>query len=425
MPSTIYWKGTATAVAQVSTATPANVEIGDVFNLICNGKTVTFTAAAATVANVTAGLTAAWNASTVTEHAEITATDSTTHVTLTSDTAGVPFTVTSSVTDGGGNNTQTLTMATPTANAGPNDASSVANYSGGALPGDGDTLVFENSDVDCLYTLSALAAVNANITIKQSYTGNIGLPVWNASGYYEYRPQYLSCGGGTGAFTITIGQGEGYGSGRLKLDTGAGQATVLVYGYGTRAEYGIPCLLWKGTHASNAVTVNRGDVGIAYYAGEVATVTTLSVGYLSNQASDATVTVGSGTTLTTLTKDGGVVTVNSSATCHATTVTQTAGTLYYDGSGVLTTLNLDGGRGYYSTSGTLTTAIVGGGGVLDMSRDNRARTISACDIYQGASVIDPQRTVTWTAGIDLVRCGVSDVTLTIGENLRLTPGSVA
>ena len=108
------FRGDAPAVAQVDTLTPANVEIGDVFTATINGKSITFTATVATVANVTAGIVAAWNVSTIQEFTEITATDSTTHITLMGDTAGVPFTVTSSST-GDGAPADTFTQATSTA----------------------------------------------------------------------------------------------------------------------------------------------------------------------------------------------------------------------------------------------------------------------------------------------------------------------
>src|SRR3990167_4278089 len=118
------WRGSATAVAQVDKFTPATVEVNDIFTLTLtddNGATVaiSFTATATTVANVTAGLTAAWNASTDPRAANITAADVTTYMTLTADTAGRPFSVASSTTDGGGAATQTLTRAVTTASSGP------------------------------------------------------------------------------------------------------------------------------------------------------------------------------------------------------------------------------------------------------------------------------------------------------------------
>lgn len=96
-------RGDAASVAQVWTLTPASVEIGDTFRVTINGKIgVEYVATVATVANVTAGLTAAWNASVVAEFTEITATDSTSAVTLTANTAGTPFWLTTSVVNGSG-----------------------------------------------------------------------------------------------------------------------------------------------------------------------------------------------------------------------------------------------------------------------------------------------------------------------------------
>ncbi len=93
------WRGDAVAIAQVSTLTPSVVEVGDIFTAVINGKDVPFTATAATVANVVTGLTAAINDSTIAEFTEITAVDSTTAVTLTATTPGVPFTITGSTTN--------------------------------------------------------------------------------------------------------------------------------------------------------------------------------------------------------------------------------------------------------------------------------------------------------------------------------------
>jgi hypothetical protein len=117
---------TTTTVAEVYTATPATVQIGDVFTLTIvdeygRAGSVSFTAAAATVANVTAGLTAAWNASTNAAVATVTAADDTTHVTLTGDVTGFEFTLTGSTTDGGGANTQTLILVNTIQGSGPDD----------------------------------------------------------------------------------------------------------------------------------------------------------------------------------------------------------------------------------------------------------------------------------------------------------------
>src|SRR5205809_762219 len=103
------WYGGTTAVSQVDDFTPANVQISDVFTLTVKDEsnttiaTVAFTATVATVANVTAGLAAAWAASAI-ALTQATGSDGTTKFTLTAKTAGVPFYVTSTTTDGGGAN---------------------------------------------------------------------------------------------------------------------------------------------------------------------------------------------------------------------------------------------------------------------------------------------------------------------------------
>lgn len=85
-------------VAQVWTATPANVDIGDTFTANINGTVISYVATAGTVANVTAGLTAAINASA--QAPVVTAVDGTTLITVTSDVPGTAFTLTTSATNG-------------------------------------------------------------------------------------------------------------------------------------------------------------------------------------------------------------------------------------------------------------------------------------------------------------------------------------
>ena len=96
------WRGDAVERAQVSRITPSDVEVGDTFTVTINGKSVTVTATAATVANVVALLVAALAASTIPEFLEVTATaDGTTSVLLTAATPGIPFTVSVSASNGG------------------------------------------------------------------------------------------------------------------------------------------------------------------------------------------------------------------------------------------------------------------------------------------------------------------------------------
>ena len=408
--ATHIWRGDAPAVAQVDTVQITGYDAATTYIIMINGKTVSVPGT--TDANGTAtALAAAWNASTIPEFEEITASASTDTVTLTADTAGVPFTAVSSVSGGGG----TIGAVTnATANAGPN-VWAANNFDSGALPANGDTVIVENSSSEILYGLDQSAVTLAVLTIRQSFTGKIGLPRSNANGYVEYRETFLAIS----ATTINVGEGEGNGSGRIKLDTGANQAALNVHNKATRAETGIACLLWKGTHADNTLNVIKGDVGVAFFGGETATVATLKVGYLSNQSGDSSVVCGSGTTLTTVEVRGGQVELNS----NVTTITQTGGSVNLRGSATVTTWNLDGGIAYYCSSGTATLINVGGG-VLDFRRDMQARTVANLNAYQGAAIHDPFKTVTWTNGLDLHRCSPSEVTLNIGQHQTLTPSAI-
>ncbi len=103
-------------VVQETRVTPANVESTDEFNILVGGVAIAaFTADAATVANVTAGLTTAWNNSTHDFASGITAVDQTTYIELTG-TTGLGFVVTATATDGGGADTQTLAVTETTGN---------------------------------------------------------------------------------------------------------------------------------------------------------------------------------------------------------------------------------------------------------------------------------------------------------------------
>ena len=378
------WIGQAPLVTQESRATPANVEIGDIFTLTLNTKTLSFTATAATVANVTAGLTAAWNALTSAggypEFEEITASDQTTYVKLLCDTSGLPFTVTGSATNGGAAATETLTMSTPTAATGPNHWDNAKNWSGNAVPIAADDVYIDNSAVSILYGLAQSAVTLTSLTITNRYTGYIGLPTRNAGGYEEYRATYMAIS----ATTLTVGEGAGNGSGRIKIDVGSIQTALNIAATGSQVEQSVPALLFKGTHASNTADIAGGTVGIACLPAETSTILTL-------RQTGGTVLCGSGTTLTTVSKSAGTMTLNSAVT----TLTQEDGELYKL-SGATTTLNVNGGTVYYDSTGTITTATVNNSGILSFDRSNKARTVTTLNLNDNGTVRDVLDVVTFT-----------------------------
>ncbi len=405
--STCKWRGDAPAVAQLQTITPANVAATNTFTLTCNGKTITFTATANTVANVTAGLVALLAATTIPEFQEVTAADGTTVLTLTANTPGKPFTITSSAAGG----TATLVSATTTANSGPNVWSVAANWSGGAVPIAADDVIFENSDVDVLYGLDQSAVTLATLTFWSTYTGKVGLLPWNGS-YYEYRDTYLK----VSSTLLTVGDGTGAGSGQIRLNLGTVTCTAVVRGTGSPATAGLPALLLTGSNASNTLLVTQGSVGLALEASSTAQFPTLNIGYETGPASDVNLTAGTGCTLTTVNQLGGVSLFQSAIT----TLTVEGGTCTLQ-AGAVTTLTVRGGATVYDNStGTITTATVGAASLI-FDQDMRAKTITnVLQLYGGAKVSDPKGVVVLTAGFKLNQCRLADVTLDWGPNRTYT-----
>ena len=408
---TVIWQGDAPLVAEVKTVTPADIVISDTFTVTCNGKNIVFTASANTVVSVVNGLLALWNASTEPEFEEITATNpANTALVLTHDTAGVPFTVTAS-TSGNGSHT----VATTTAASGPNCLNVATNWSGGAVPANTDDVVFEYSDIDLLYQLDALAAISADVvSIKSTFTGNIGLPRTNENGYAEYRPRYLQLG----ANTVTIGEGTGAGSSRVQLDLCNTTPTINVYNMAQTLEKGINPLLIINTAANTILNVNKGSVGIAINAGETSTITTMNIGSINNIVGDSTVDCGSGTTLGTIVKLGGAVTFES----NVTTLTQHAGTSTILGAATATTITINDGTLEDRSSGTFTTVNLHG--IYDKRKSTAAKTCTNFNAYKGAKIYDPAGTITFTNGIDLVQCKLSDVVIDRPANKTWTETAI-
>ncbi|GAG28294.1 unnamed protein product, partial [marine sediment metagenome] len=242
-----------------------DVETTDIFTLTVTGfdgstHSVSYTAAAATVADVTAGLAAAWEAETHDLCTPITAADvSSTHITLTADTAGVAFKVASTTTDGGGTDDQTLTRAATTKNEGPSDWSSTENWSGGAVPGGAanQDVYIEDSDVDILYGLDQSGIANAldSLNQAQSYTGKIA-----SNGAYGLAGDYLQIKTAILNIGYNHGPGNPAGSGRVKIDLGATACTVTIDNTGINTDTAKPSIRLLANNAATNVRVRKGKV---------------------------------------------------------------------------------------------------------------------------------------------------------------------
>jgi len=167
-----------------------------------------------------------------------------------------------------GNGTATLSnlqLAT-----GPNHASNAANYLGGVLPVDNDTIVFDidldNGGVDMLYDLDYFdgAAVDLNWEFTNDWTGQAGLAPQNENGYAEYRRRYLLIRGGSKTVKLLPGSLGNINCGNLYLDA-TGQAfqswDLLV---ARNAQSAVPSVYITGGDASGAsyMNIKAGNVTI-------------------------------------------------------------------------------------------------------------------------------------------------------------------
>lgn len=409
--ATLTWVGGAVETAQVTEWTFGGTWIaGETITVTYGQKTWVYTTVSTVIATITANLDAAYDAlssTTYPEYAEQTASSTATKFILTADTAGKPFTATLSTNSASG----TISAAsTTTANSGPNTWIA-GNFSGSALPANSDTVIIDVPDVEILYGLDQSAVTLADLRFL-SLNGKLGLPRTNTDGtsYPEYRDQYLK----VGATLCTIDTE----STRCKVNFGSVQTACRVLNSGQGEDTDVKAILLLATHASSTADVTRGDVGVAFFAGEVSTLATLYVGQESSPASDADVVCGSGTTLGTIVKSGGSLVVNSAI---GTSLTQYGGVTTIYGTGAVAGLSGQGGTIIYNTSGTLGgSPVLTNGCVLDLSQDLRTKAITnPVDLYDSARVYDPHKVVT-TLVLDFNQ---TDSGFGIGKNIRITRGT--
>ena len=370
--ATKRWLGNAASVYDLWTFALSGTVTSQTYTMTINSKTVTYTSdGAGTVTIILAALASAWNASTIPEFAEYTATalpagGPYTSMTVTAKTSGIPGTI--SVSTSGA---ATFTITNTTAGTGPNDFTNAVNWSGGVAPANSDTLVFDNGSTDCKYNLST-SLTGVTVSVEQGYSGKIGLPVVNtnnpSTSYYEYRTVYLTLAGGT----AVINSGNVT---RCNLAFGANATTVRVLNTSSqRPDSQTPIVLITGGNGSSELDITKGDVGLAIYAGTTATFPTIKTAFATNPAGDVNLTIGSGATLTTVVKNGGTLTTRSGAT----TITQgiAGGTLTLLDAVAATTVNIQNGTLNYGTTGTIATIKLYNNAILNADFDPRAKAVT-------------------------------------------------
>jgi hypothetical protein len=286
-------RGTAAAVAQVSTVQVTAYDAATTYSLIVNGNSISVIAAGGVNQTATA-LAAAWNASTIPEFTGVTATPSTDTVTLTADVAGIPFTATSD--DSGG--TGTIGSVTAgTAASGQDWWSTANNWSAATVPTSSDIAIIDGG-TSLRYGLDQSAVTLAELRIMRRFTGYIGLPKRNALGFAEYFDDYAKIS----ATLLNIGVGNGTGSGRVKLNLGSVASAIVVDGTGNPIEKDVPACCLVGTSSSNALTVNGGSVGVGVFDETCSLAGGLTI-------NGGAVYIGKNVTLGPITQNGGTLNV--------------------------------------------------------------------------------------------------------------------
>lgn len=344
--SDVSWVGgIATAVAQVTRFQITAYDVATTYKLTVGGQVISTVGTGGSATTTATALAAAWNASTHAYCTGITATTSTDTVILTADTAGMPFTVTSSVTAGTG----TIGSAnTTTPNAGPWDLSSAANFLAAATVANSDNFFIRNTGNPILFGLDQSAITPTLVQIERSFSGTnaqIGLPYnkfatsVSSAGVVtydetvpEYRTTYMKFGAATWRVGEDIGGGsQSNGCRLIKLDGGTTNATWLVYSTGRPATSDtLPPLRIKNTHASSILKVyGQAVVGVCYEdpadTGQFATIENYG----------GTLFIGDGVTLATMDAQSGRTLLKNAPT---TVRCERAATVTLAGSGTITTL---------------------------------------------------------------------------------------
>lgn len=246
-----------------------------------------------------------------------------------------------------------------------------ANWSTGSAPSTGDDAYFDaNGTADVLLNLNQSGVTLASLNIASTYTGNIG----SASAYLQISATALNIGAASNDGTT------GSGSGRIKINVGTNQTAAVIYSTAsTSTDTGVEPVRLLGSHASNAITVLSGRVGIATtVAGETSVFATANV-----VGDDSYLDLGPGVTLTTVSNNGGNITANSAMT----TLNSIGGTTTVWGAGLIGTCNADGGQLnlFNKASGTDITTLNWNGSTLNFRGQPTSLTIGTTAIKRGGT----------------------------------------
>ena len=419
--------GAAPAIAQVdSLAVAGTIEVGDLFRMSIGTKTFEVVAESTVAADVAQQIAEEWqalDAGSWPEYAEISAQANSADVVLEALTPGKPFTLTATTVESGGgaSDGQTFVRSAVTDNNSPNSVGITDNWSGDALPVNGDRVIFPAGCPAVLWDLDALAAVvlGAGGVIVQT-GAQLGLHETDDAGYPQYRTKFF--GIQSPAWHI---EGD---SGLVMIDVGTATATaLLVKRTGSRLISTRAALCIMGGNAGHSANILRGDVAFAQRLGETASFPTLRTGYVNNVDGDAQVYCGPDCALAAIIQNGGRVETWAAV---GTSFVMRAGTHVHMAGGIAAP-NVQGGTLIYNAIAAMGGAPKASGpGFIDFSQDPRDKLVTnPIEVYGNqARVSDPNNVVNANGGgsfiLDMNETA-SIANIVIGPNRRITFGATA
>jgi len=377
--------GEAAAVAQVDTFTPGGtIEIGDIFILTATGpdgviEILTFVATDDQAGTVAAALVVLWNASTSTACTGVTASGTVT-VILTADVAGVGFSVVGTTTETGGGEAddQTFARVATTANAGPCDWTSVANWSLGAIPVADDNVYIEGA-FSILYGLAQSAVELDSLNISGARIGTNPAAGW--------RPVYLAIGSPIVEIGYHYGPSAVTQAVPINLDVGETvDAVINIHNAGSNGT--MPAVRITCKDDGDTLVIRKGSVGLFNNSAGDAQMATATMNYVTNKAGDVDLFIEPGWTIATINKNGGDLVLQTlTGKTIATINLAGGGTVKAEGDGPITTINYKAGAGAstINSTGTITTIVIDGG-VADFTKLPAVLTVTNLKLNPGGTL---------------------------------------
>lgn len=392
--ATVVFIGSQANVAQVDTVQVTAYDAASTYILTIGAGNLTHVISVPGTTDVDGtadALKTAWNASTHAYAKYITATVSTDTVTLTADTAGVPFTVASSKSGGTG----TIgAVASSVAMVSASDVNDAANYAGGALPANSDTFIHARGAPALAWNLEAHTALTSLIFKHPRGAGNIGLErmgfAISADGQTadstarEYRPHYLKMQ------IITLEIGEEFGPStisaatRIKIDNTKTAATTnrIFSVAGTSLDSGVPTLKMLVNSASGNLVVSSCAGGIGIAIDSISETSLIGDIVVDDPSGASRFFTGDGVTMGKYEQFSGVAKLRSAVTLANITVQ--GGTVETIGTYDVTVALVDGAGVFIGSSEGDIVTLNHDGGTVDMIQQSVSRTITNYNPKTGA-----------------------------------------